>query len=226
MEPEVKAPETPETQETPEALKAALEATRVELEAIRQERDSLNKVVSKGQSRTKAEANLIEQYAKATDAKIEFLAQKIDKAQGIEPEPETASKGLERFKLQREPEQKPEAEQYSPEVKLAAGLALDICKDHGWTETSPQYKKAVELGPAEGLRYLYREATATAAKTAVDKAELARKAAIKDTGGAAAGGGPSAASLDDKEFTRRFNAGELNSPADQKRAREMLANLR
>jgi len=227
MDTEVKAPDAaiaavpPETQETPEALKAALEATRLELEAIKQERDSLNKVVSKGQSRTQAEARLIEQYAKTTDAKIDYLARLIDKTQGVEPEPETAVRGLERFK-QKEPEQKPEAEEFTPEVKLAAGMALDICKDHGWTETSPQYRKAVELGPADGLRYLYKEATAAAAKTAVDKADLARKAAIKDGGGAVAGATPSAASLDEKTFMAEFSAGKRHSKEDFARANKIL----
>jgi hypothetical protein len=226
---EVKAAEAtqpaPETQETPETLRAALEATRAELETTRQERDSLNKVVSKAQSRTKAEASLIEKYAKQTEAKITYLASLIDKSQGVEPEPETAVRGLQKFK---EPEEKPaQAEEtFSPEVKLAADIALGICTEHGWAETSPQYRKAVALGPAEGLKYLYKEATAAAAKTAVDKAELARKANIKDGGGAAVGGGPSAAAQDDKEFTRRFNAGELNSPADFKRAKEILAKQR
>lgn len=223
MEDEVKAEVAPETQDA-EALKAALETTKAELETIRQERDSLNRVVSKGQSRTQAEAKLLEQYAKTTDAKLEYLARLIDKAQGVEPEPETALRGLERFR--KEPEPKPEAEEFTPEVKLAAGIALDICKDHGWNETSPQYKKAVELGPSEGLRYLYREASTAAAKAAVDKAELAKKQAIKDNGGAVAGGGPSVAGMDDKEFTQRFNAGELNSPADFKRAQELLAKQR
>jgi len=111
---------------------------------------------------------------------------------------------------------KPQEPEYPPDVVLAGQVALDICQENGWNETSPQYRKALELGPVDGLKYLYKEATKVAAEKAKEQAQLERKKAIKEGGGTASATGPSAAGLDLEELRRRYNA----DPYDPKIARE------
>ena len=190
---EVKAAQ-PDTQVLEGTPQETLEAIRAERDALRIERDSLNKVVSKGESRKKAEAALLDRYSKTVDAKIEYLASLWDKEHGTEPEPENLSalKGLQRFKV----EAPPEADEIPSDIRVLGEVARDVCADNKWGMDSPQYKKAVELGPSDGLRYLYKEA----ARVAAEQVELKHKSAIKESGGTGAAGGPSASSS--RSYTR------------------------
>lgn len=172
---------------------------------------SLEKNVSKHKGTAEALAEI------KNEIRLMKAAREDEKA-GREIEPESQYQRV----LREIESEKAKPEEVPTEIVEISAVAQEICTDHGWNVNSPQYKKAVELGPREGLRYLYKEAAAFSAKAALDKAELERKKAIKESGGTASSPGPSAASLDNDEFLRDFSSGKLNSPADFKRAAELL----
>jgi len=205
---------TPEVAEAPDPQVERISQLEAQLAELAKENRSLEKNVSKHKGTAEALAEL----------KNEFRLMKAsfeDQKNGVEYEQPVQSAYQKELKAIEAERAKP-TENPDPELPRLVKLANKVLADNKWDQNSPQYKKAVELGPDEGLEYLLAESHKRAVTTAIEQAELNRKKVIKESGGTGVGGGPSASSGDDKEFARDFASGKLNSPADYKRAAELL----
>jgi uncharacterized coiled-coil protein SlyX len=179
---------TPEVAEAPDPRDERIGALEAQIAELQKTNRSLEKNVSKHKGTTEAVSE-IKSELRLLKAALE------DQKNGVEAQPESAYQ-RELRAIERE-KAKPTEDTPDPEMSRLVKLANKICQDNKWDMNSPQYKKAVELGPDEGLDYLLGESHKATERRAREQAELERKKAIKESGGTVAGPGPSASS--DKE---------------------------
>jgi uncharacterized coiled-coil protein SlyX len=173
---------------------------------------SLEKNVSRHKGTAEALAELKNEF-RLVKATLEDQRNGVEYEQPVQSAYQRELKAIEAERAKATPDEP------DPEMSRIVKLANKICHDNNWDTTSPQYKKAVELGPDEGLEYLLAESHKRAAATAREQAELERKKAIKESGGTASGPGPSAGNTDLDELRRRF----IENSDDPKIAREWYA---
>lgn len=196
--------------ETPDPRDERIGALEAQIAELAKTNRSLEKNVSRSKGTAEALAEIKHEIRL-------MKAAREDEKNGLEPQVESAYQ-RELRAIEKEKATPQVEDDIPPDVKMAGGLALKICGRHGWNETSPQYKRAIELGPDKGLDYLIDESSKIVAKTERDKVELAHKSAIKENGGTGAAGGPSAAG-DDDTFLKDYSEGRSS---DHARAKKLL----
>jgi len=147
-----------------------------------------------------------------------------------EDEEEPPVSRRERLRQLREvkPAPQPQEQKVAPEVQALALQGVRLLKKLGISEGTTDYQEVIDdfdndpKGVIEKLEAKWEKTVAQRALE-TDRLETAQKQ--KASGVTKGDGGPSAASLDNEAFARDFNAGKLNSPADFKRAAELLKSM-